>query len=188
MPGAGLGRGGRGGAFGGDNRVEKNGSFTVTGVQPGRHFVRLIGGAGGQWILKAAFLGGTDVADVPFEVKPGENVDNINVVLTDRSTELDGTVRSGTSEGVGAITVVAFAVDPQFWRPQSRRISTSRTGTTGAYRIRGLPAGDYYVLATDDVEQGEWFDPAYLGSVKDKATTVTVRDGDTKTLDLRGSS
>jgi hypothetical protein len=42
------------------------------------------------------------------------------------------------------------------------------------------------VIAVDDVEQGEWFDPVYLDSVKDKATHVTLSEGDRKTQDLRG--
>lgn len=193
LPGGGGGRGGgRGGPFAGDNRVEKNGTFTFTGILPGRHYLRVTGGGnaaqgGGQWTLKSVLIGGTDVADVPFETKPGQNVNDVTIVLSDRSTDLAGTVRSDQNAGVGAMTVIAFSTDPQFWRAQSRRIATSRTGDTGAYRIRGLPAGDYYLLVTDDVEQGEWFDPAYLDSVKDKATHVTLRDGDTKTLDLRGA-
>ena len=188
LPGAG-GRGGRGGFFGGDNRVETNGSFTIGGVQPGRHFIRVSGGGtqnGGQWVLKSALVGGADAADLPFEIKPGQNVENVTVVLTDRSSQLTGTVRDAQNAGTAAVTVIAFSADPQFWRAQSRRIATSRTGDSGAYRIRGLPAGEYLVLATDDVEQGEWFDPAYLESVKDKATRVTLDDGDQKTLDLRG--
>jgi hypothetical protein len=186
LPGA-AGRGGRG-AFGGDNRVEKNGSFTVTGVQPGLHYVRVVGGGalnGGQWILKSVLLGGTDVADLPFEIKPGQNVDNLTVVMTDRSSELAGTVRDGQN-GAGGLTVIAFATDSQYWRAQSRRIATSRTGAAGDYRIRGLPAGDYYVVVVDDVEQGEWFDPSYLESIKGKGTQVTIADGDRKTLDLQG--
>ena len=189
--GGGRGGGGRGGVFGSDDRVEKNGSFTLTGLQPGRHLVRVTGGGtqnGGQWTLKSVLIGGMDVADLPFEIKPGQNVDNVTVVLTDRSTDLSGTVRDAQNAGTAAVTVIAFSTDAQYWRAQSRRISTSRTGATGAYRIRGLPAGDYYVLATEDVEQGEWFDPAYLDSVKDKATHVKLDDGETKTLDLRGPS
>jgi hypothetical protein len=190
LPGGGRGGGGRG-AFGSDGRVEKNGSFTITGLQPGRHFVRVTGGGtqnGGQWTLKSVLVGGADVADLPFEIKPGQNVDNVTVVLTDRSTDLSGTVRDARDAGIAAVTVIAFSTDPQYWRAQSRRISTSRTGVTGAYRIRGLPAGDYYVLASEDVEQGEWFDPAYLDSVKGQATHVKLDDGETKTIDLRGPS
>jgi len=189
-PVAGAGPGGRGGAFGaGANRVEKNGTFTIASLQPGQHTIRVMGGgASAAWSLKSVTIGGTEVADVPFELKPGQNVDNVTVVLTDRTTELGGTVRDAQSAGTGGVTVIAFAADQQYWRPQSRRISTSRTGQSGAYRVRGLPPGDYYVIAVDDVEQGEWFDPAYLETVKDKATRVTLNEGDKKTLDLRGPS
>ena len=194
LPGAGPGgRGGRGALFGDNSTVQKNGTFSVGNLQPGLHYVRVMSGGGGtqgggQWTLKSVTLGGADVADVPFELKPGQNVDAVSVVLTDRTTELDGTVRDAQSAGAGGVTVIAFATEAQYWRAQSRRVSTARTGQTGAYRLRGLPAGDYYVVAVDDVEQGEWFDPAYLDGVKDKATRVTLNDGDKKTLDLRGPS
>lgn len=183
--------GGRGGALGGSGRVEKNGSFTIGNLQPGPHYIRVTGGGaqgGGDWTLKSVQVGGTDVTDLPFEIKPGQNVDNVTVVLTDRSTELTGTVRDARSAGTGGVTVIAFGTDPQLWRAQSRRIAVARTGQSGAYRIRALPPGDYYMIAVDDVEQGEWFDPAYLDSVKDKATRVTLNEGDKKTQDLRGPS
>ena len=183
------GGGGRGGPFGGAGGVQKNGSFAIDNLQPGQHYIRVTGGGaqgGGAWTLKSVMLGGTEIADAPFELKPGQNVDNVTVVLTDRSTDLSGTVRDALNAGAGGVTVIAFSTDPQYWRAQSRRISTSRSGDTGAYRIRGLPAGDYYLIAVDDVDQGEWFDPAYLDSVKDKGTHVTLQEGDTKTLDLRG--
>jgi hypothetical protein len=190
LPGGGpAGRGGRGGSLGGDNGVQKNGTFSIAGLQPGLHYVRVAGGGaqgGGQWTLKSVTIGGVDVTDVPFELKPGQNVDSVTVVLSDRTTEVAGTVRDARNAAAAGMTVIAFATEPPYWRAQSRRISTSRTGDTGAYRIRGLPAGDYYLLAADDVEQGEWFDPAYLDSVKDKATRVTLNEGDKKTLDLRG--
>jgi hypothetical protein len=197
LPGGGGGpggRGGRGGPFGaGDDRVQPNGTFTLTSIEPGLHYVRVTGGGnpsqgGGQWSLKSVLLGGADVADIPFEVKPGQNIDNLNVVMTDRATDLSGTVRDAQNAGAAAITVIAFSTEPQYWRAQSRRISTSRSGDTGAYRIRGLPPGDYFILAVDDVEQGEWFDPAYLDSVKEKAQRITLQDGDKKSFDVRSPS
>jgi Carboxypeptidase regulatory-like domain len=191
LPGAGpAGRGGRGG-FGADGGVQKNGSFSIANLQPGLHYVRVAGGGaqgGGPWSLKSFTIGGADVADMPFELKPGQNVENATLVLTDRTTEIGGTVRDAQSAGSGGVTVIAFSTESQYWRAQSRRIATSRTAQSGAYRLRGLPAGEYYVLAVDDVEQGEWFDPAYLEAAKDKATRVTLNEGDKKTLDLRGPS
>jgi hypothetical protein len=188
LPGvAGGGRGGRGA----DSGVQKNGSFSIANLQPGLHYVRVAGAGargGGEWTLKSVTVGGTEIADLPFELKPGQNVDGMTVVLTDRATEIAGAVRDARGAGASAMTVIAFSTDAQYWRAQSRRIAVSRTDQSGAYRIRGLPAGDYYLVAVDDVEQGEWFDPAYLDGVKDKATHVTLNEGDRKTEDLRGSS
>jgi hypothetical protein len=184
-----IGGGGRGGAFGrpGD-RVEANGSFTIGNLLPGPHYIRLAGqGQGqGQWTLKSVTVAGQDVTDLPLEIKPGVNVDNVTVVLTDRSTELTGTVRDAKGAPMSALTVIAFSTDQQYWRPQSRQIQAARTNQSGVYRMRGLPPGDYLVVVTDDVEQGEWFDPAYLEEVRGGAKRLSLTEGEKKTEDLRG--
>jgi hypothetical protein len=186
--------GGRGGPLAGGGRSEKNGTFTVPDLLPGLHYVRVSGGGGVQgagqssWTVKSISIGGQDVSDAPIELKPGQNVDNISVVLTDRATEISGTVRGSMNEGVAALTVIAFASDPQFWRPQSRRITAVRTDQSGVFRIRNLPAGDYLLVAVDDVEQGEWFDPAYLEKVRQDGTRVSLSEGEKKTQDLKGPS
>ena len=188
MGGGGGGRGG--GPLGGGGRSEKNGTFTVPNLMPGLHYIRVTGGGvqgQGQaaWTVKSILVGGQDVTDGAIEIKPGQNVDNVNVVLTDRTTELSGTVRDARSNGVGAITVIAFSTEQEHWRPQSRRITSARTDQAGAFRMRNLPPGDYFVVAVDDVEQGEWFDPAFLERVRPDATRVSVSEGEKKTQDLR---
>ena len=85
-----------------------------------------------------------------------------------------------------AITVIAFSTDQQFWRAQSRHIQAARTDATGAFRLRGLPPGDYFVVAVDGVEQGEWFDPAYLEQARAARRRITLTEGEKKTQDLRG--
>ncbi len=188
-----LGGGGRAGLAGGTGRSEKNGTFSVPNLLPGLHYLRVTGGGvqgGGQaaWTVKAITIGGQDVTDTPIELKPGQNVDNVTVVLTDRTTEIAGTVRDAKSTGVPAVTVIAFSSDPQHWRAQSRRISAVRSDQSGAYHIRNLPPGDYLIVAVDDVEQGEWFDPAYLDRVKAEAQRISISEGEKKTQDLRGPS
>ena len=196
----GPGAGGRGGPAG-NGRVDKNGAFQIGSLLPGRHYIRVAGGglgqgaaqgragqgqAQGQWTLKSVLVGGQDVTDQAVDLKPGQNVENVTVVLTDRSTEMTGTVRDAKGAPMTAITVIAFSSDQQFWRAQSRHILTSRTDATGAFRLRGLPPGDYFVVAVDGVEQGEWFDPAYLEQARSAATRVTLTEGEKKAQDLRG--
>ncbi len=179
--------GGRGGGpLGAGGRAEKNGAFQIGSLMPGAHYIRFTGAAQGPWTLKAVRAGGQDVTDVPIEIKPGQNVDNITVVLSDRTTELSGTVRDAKGDGMSALTVIAFSIDQQYWRPQSRYIQVGRTDQAGAYRIRGLPPGDYLVLAVDDVEQGEWFDPAFLADAQAAAKKLSLSEGEKKSEDLRG--
>jgi len=195
--GGGGGRAGRGG-------VQQNGAFEIGNLFPGKHYIGMTGGgqgagqgqgpgrgqgvAQGQWTLKSVLVAGQDVTDQPVDLKPGQNIDNVTIVLTDRATEVTGTVRDGKSVPVAAVTVIAFSSDPQYWRAQSRHIQAARTNASGAFRLRGLPAGDYLIVAVDDVEQGEWFDPAYLEPARVRANRVTIREGETKVQDLRGPS
>ncbi len=57
-----------------------------------------------------------------------------------------------------------------------------------AYRLAQLPPGDYFVVAVDEVEQGEWFDPAFLLLVKDRTTKASVAEGEQRTQDLKAPS
>jgi hypothetical protein len=95
-------------------------------------------------------------------------------------------VRDAKSSGLAAVTVIAFSTDPQYWRAQSRQIQAARTDQSGAYRLRNLPAGDYLIVAVDDVEQGEWFDPTYLEQAREGAKHISISEGEKKTQDLRG--
>jgi uncharacterized protein (DUF2141 family) len=110
------------------------------------------------------------------------------IVLTDLSTEITGTVRDGKNAPATGLTVIAFSSDRQYWRAQSRHIQVARTDAGGAFRLRGLPAGEYLLVAVADVEQGEWFDPAYLDQARTAATRATLNEGEKKTLDLKGPS
>ena len=58
---------------------------------------------------------------------------------------------------------------------------TARPDQTGKYRIRGLPPGQYFLVAVDPAEQGEWFEPAYLEAHRTAATRLSLGEGDIKT-------
>lgn len=69
------------------------------------------------------------------------------------------------------------------WGPQSRRIASIRR-----YTFRAIPPGEYFVAAVDDVEQDEWFDPAFLQALVEASIKVTIAEGEQKTQDLRLAS
>lgn len=174
MPG---GRGGRPGDVG------ANGQFTIGDVMPGLYSIRASAPRG--WAMKAVYLDGRDVTDSPLEVK-SENVTGLNVIFTDRISSLSGSVRDARGNAVSGVTVIAFPSDERLWFPQSRQIMTVRTDRTGAYKLVSIPAGDYLVVAVDDVEQGEWFDPAFLDQIRAHATKVRIEEGNQHVQDLKG--
>ncbi|MEP6915463.1 MAG: carboxypeptidase-like regulatory domain-containing protein [Acidobacteriota bacterium] len=159
------------------------GQFTLTDVMAGQYVLRASAPTG--WMMKAVYVDGQDVTDQPIEVK-GDAISGINVIFTDKIAAMIGTVRDARGAGAAGITVIAFPTDEKLWLPQSRHILTARTNPSGGYTLASMPPGDYLVVAVDDVEPGEWFDPAFLDQMKERATRAKVEESDQKTLDLKG--
>ncbi|HMB78803.1 MAG TPA: carboxypeptidase-like regulatory domain-containing protein, partial [Vicinamibacterales bacterium] len=167
-------------------RVDKDGHFTINGVSAGTHLIRPSNGSR-TWVLKSVTAGARDITDTPFAVRPGEELTDVTVVFTDKQSEINGTLTTENGTPVPEFTILAFSTDASFWRPQSRQIMTTRPDQTGAYRIRGLPPGDYYLTTVDPSEQGEWFEPAYLDEHRGGATRIVLSEGDVKTKDFKVS-
>jgi len=165
-------------------RVGKDGAFSLSGVSAGTHLIRSAGAARG-FILKSVTINGRDVTDTPMTLRSGESLANVTVVFTDQQNEINGTLTNEQGTPMPDYTVLAFSTDSSLWRPQTRQIMTARPDQTGKYRIRGLPPGQYYMVAVDPAEQGEWFNPLYLDEHRMGAARVTLADGDIKTQDFK---
>jgi hypothetical protein len=100
-----------------------------------------------------------------------------------RVTEVDGTP-------TGEYAAVAFPVQRERWRNPDRYIRAAAplpssflgrpdpSGTGGepgrSLRFIGIPAGDYYLIAVDDIEHNATRDPAVLEKLARMATRVTI--------------
>jgi hypothetical protein len=86
-------------------------------------------------------------------------------------------------------TVIAFSSDPAHWYYQSPRLRMTRPGLDGAYRITGLPPGEYVVIAVDGITgeagTGEWPSPAVIGSLPSGGQRVRVGERQEVTATLR---
>ena len=81
--------------------------------------------------------------------------------------------------------MLVFSVRSRAWTPGSRRVRMTRPATDGAFSVKGLPAGEYFLAALTDLEAGEWNDPALLEQLVGSAVKVTLRDGETTTQNIR---
>jgi hypothetical protein len=84
-----------------------------------------------SWTLRSVTVDGVDTTDTPIDFNRGD-VDNIEVLLTQRVTELSGTVTSDRGMKVVDGTVVAFSPDRHGGRGSAasslRHVSTRTAG------------------------------------------------------------
>ena len=170
--------------MGGSGSVTPEGTFELKGLAGGRT-IRVVNLPSG-WAVKAVKLNGQDITDTGAEFKAGEAVSGLEVVLTNKLTHIKGSVKTASGEPLKDYTVVVFAEDAAKWTvPQTRHIAGVRPDQDGGFQIRNLPAGSYYAVAVDYVEQGAWGDPDLLNRLKEKATTFSLDEGEKRTLDLK---
>src|SRR5206468_6213473 len=87
-------------------RVKEDWTFTVTGLF-GAVLIRPT--VPDPWIVKAILHDGRDITDVPVEMKSGEELTNIQVVLSDRQTSLTGQLTDDKGAPTADGTVIVFA-------------------------------------------------------------------------------
>lgn len=172
-----------GGAVG----VNEDGTFALRGVGPGPRLVR-VGNLPPDWTLKAVYFDGREVTDTGVDFSGVQQASGLHLVLTDRVSELSGAVHDGQGEPLTDVTIVVFPSDAALWLPRSRFIKASRPDQNGQYRIRDLPPGDYLLAAVEFVEQGQWFDPNFLESQRSAATRLSLREGETKSMNLTATA
>lgn len=139
-----------------------------------------------EWALKAVLLNGVDITDIPLNFgATSQSVRDLEIVLTERASEVSGRVNDARGRGVPDATVVVFSGDRQSWGPASRFVATAKTGRDGTFSIRGLPPADYFAAAVDSVADGEWQAAEFLDAVFPDATRSTLFDGDKLSVHLR---
>jgi len=170
----------------GGSQVKETGAFEMEGLVGG-HLFRVANLPRG-WVLKRVTYNGDDITDRGMELKAGQDVEGIDIELTNKPTAIAGSV-SGPSGPLKDYTVVVFPEDDQKWTlPQNRWMASARPDQEGQFRFGNLPPGQYYAIAVEYVAQGEWQDPAWLARAAKSATKFSLDEGATRTLDLKLSS
>jgi protocatechuate 3,4-dioxygenase beta subunit len=167
--------------------VNEHGGFIATGLMPGRYLVRASAGPSyAAWLLSSATVGGRETLDDLLEVPEGRNVTGLQLTFSQRSAELSGALTDAAGKPVQGYTIVAFTTDRGYWTPHSRRIAAAVTGADGRYRLRGLPPGDYHLVALLDPEPESWRDADILRDlVRASVPPIGLNEGAARTQDLR---
>jgi carboxypeptidase family protein len=140
------------------------------------------------WTIKSIRQRGADVTDTGVDVKPGEDVSEVEIELTNRSTSLTGLVTNGRGDPVKDYWVVFFPRDAARRMPSSRYVRTGRADQDGRFKTTGLPPGEYLAVAFESIDLNEVTDPEFLDRLETRAARFALGEGETKTLDLKLSA
>jgi hypothetical protein len=165
--------------------VDAQGRFDLRGLT-GRRLIRLAREPAG-WVLKAVLVNGVDVTDTPLGFGTSdESLDGVEIVLTRRISEVSGRISDARGRPQTAYVAV-FSSDRDRWTPASRFVKFARSAVDGTFLIRGLPPGDYHVVAVDRMLEGigEWQDPEFLESVAPVAARIRLGEGQQVSINPR---
>jgi hypothetical protein len=176
------------------------GEFSITGISPGKYWLRLRNPQPVQsqtgfssspdqpiWRVKSVIWKGRDYATEPLEIAAGEAIEDVIVTVTNTVGELSGTVQASGALSRDQAIVIAFPTEPAEWRDAGlwpARMKAASVSGTGTYQFSTLPAGTYFVAAIDRSHRTTWQDPAVLAQIARSAARVTLTWGSSTTQDL----
>jgi carboxypeptidase family protein len=140
------------------------------------------------WVIRSVRVNSVDVIDDGIDVQPNENISGVEVELTNKLTSVSGLVTTSGGDAVKNYTVVFFPSDAKRWGPGSRYLRVARPDQDGRFKISGLPPAEYDVIAVERLDQGQNTDPEFLERVRPRASSFTLMEGETKTIDLKLST
>jgi hypothetical protein len=159
--------------------VDSDGRFTLEGVFPGTYMIR----ATGQ--LESSMVDGQDTLDFPLVFTGERDISGAVLTLSDRPTEISGTLSQPSGEPALDYTIVAAATDSRYWTPGTRRVIVTRPMPNGQYTVRGLPEGRYVIAAVTDLESGGQYDPEFLRAIQSAGIAVTLSAGGKAVQNIR---
>jgi hypothetical protein len=169
----------------GPPKINNDYTFELTGLFDRRLVRGAIGNQSG-WYLKAVYFDGDDVTDSGIEFTPGRSYEGLQLIFTQKATELSGLVTDSRGRPVTDATVIIFPASRERWTSSSRYIRTARPDTQGRYSFKGLPPhDDYMVIAVQNLESGQGSDPEFLTRAREEAKSLGLTEGEKKAFDVK---
>jgi Carboxypeptidase regulatory-like domain len=160
-----------------------SGDFEIAGLAPGLY--RVTCQCGGGWRLQSAIVNGRDLLDTVFDATLGADLSGVVLTLTNRATELAGTLQTSAGLPAPEYFVIAFPADAALRLAGSRRVRVTRPATDGSFSFADLPPGAYFLAALTDIDPNEWQKAEFLNALVPSSVKIALGDGEKKRQDLR---
>ncbi|MGA8013507.1 MAG: carboxypeptidase-like regulatory domain-containing protein, partial [Candidatus Acidiferrales bacterium] len=162
--------------------VEKEGSFTLTGLGDGTYTIR-INSKCDECYTKSATASGTNLLETGLVVQSGQAPGSIEIVYSSNTGKAAGTVTGADdlpAPGSYVMLVLASGV-----RDTEDNTKSATTDQYGRFEIRGVPPRHYKALAWAKMDSGSTDDPEFVKPFLAKADSLEVTTGATAALQLK---
>jgi len=132
--------------------------------------------------VKSIRVNNVDSLNSPIRIDGAQTISGMEIVLGAVGGSVDGRVVNAKQEVMDRATVVLLPLGPPPFRED--RYGMMTTDKSGVFQFRGLPPGEYRLLAWEDVDPGAWFNPAFLAAYERYATSITLGEGKNQRLDV----
>ncbi len=168
-------------------KANPDGSFEMPEVAPGNYIVGLTanGTAFRDWYTKSARFGGRDVSDAGLRIGSGTS-GTLEIVVSARGASVEGTVVDSNSQPVAGIGVMAIPDESR--RKRWDLYDGGRTDDRGRFELRGLAAGEYSIVAAEDLDMDDRFDVDTMTKFAGEGARVRLEDGEHKTIQINPSA
>ena len=135
------------------------------------------------WQIRSVTVNGKEVTDTGLDTTSQDAASLITIVMTDRFTNLSGTVRDSQRPVIDYVVVV-LPQKPIEGMGASRYTRVLRPDRDGAFTVRGLPTGDYVAAAFEALEAGREWDPEIQKTVRGAGRDFSLSEGQSLSLNL----
>jgi hypothetical protein len=167
--------------------LDLNGAFDIRDLPPGTYLFNLNPprlGSGSIYLKDVQCPGAVYTAQV-VNLEVSSLIDKCEITLASDGGAATGVVKDDDKPVPGVIAVlIPRARD---LRRIPRFTTTATTGADGAWQIRGVIPGDYYLLAAPATDDHAYFAIDYADIHRDIALPVTIKAGDTQSVTLTRS-
>ena len=158
-----------------------DGTFLIRNVQEGVYRPHVFTGSL-DCFLKSARYGTADVTDGGLSPHAGTDA-ALELKLSCGAARIEGVVLTGDSLPAAGVYVVAIPDAPH--RDHDWEYRAETTDQNGRFLLRGIVPGDYRIFSWNCADDFDWSDAEQLKPYESKGMSVSVEEGDRKTVQLK---
>jgi hypothetical protein len=161
---------------------QADGQFSIADVFPDEYLLTVTDLPDDVYVAAARY-GSVDALEAAVSIRNNDAASALQILLDSRGGRLTSAVFDRENRPLPRAQVVLVPDATRRHRPDQYRVI--RAGDDGRVTIRGIPPGDYKVLAWENIEPNAHLNREYLRSYEDFGIAVRIASGDNSPVAVR---